>query len=91
MKSLTYIWIALSLICLVASSPISQSENIVATRQQQTLSLMEIIEAILNDPGFLSLNHEEQVHVLGIMYKMIQNQFLALLNINKITPSIEYQ
>jgi hypothetical protein len=64
---------ALSLIVL-GSSSIKVESNDIENRKETTPNSMEILEAILNDPEFLSLNSHQQLRVLVIMYEMLDRQ-----------------
>ena len=45
------------------------------TNKQEERSLMGIIQAILNDPEFLSLNKTQQLSILTIIYNMILKHY----------------
>ena len=64
---------ALGLIVLGSSSMILESTDI-ENRKETSPNSMEILETILNDPEFLSLNSHQQLRVLVIMYEMLERQ-----------------
>jgi hypothetical protein len=49
--------------------------NEAGINKQDERSLMGIIQAILNDPEFLSLNKTQQLSVLTIIYNMILKHY----------------
>ena len=59
---------ALAMIYLATSMP---------AQAEKTTNLMEIIEAILNDPEFVALRPEFQLRVLLIIYDMLEKQNLS--------------
>ena len=61
----------LGLIVLGSSSMIVESKDI-ENRKEISPNPMDILEAILNDPEFVSLNSHQQLRVLVIMYEMLE-------------------
>ena len=58
---------SLILLCLIGS----MSAYIVKSETKQP-NLMGIIDSILNDPEFLSLKPQQQLHVIVIVYEMLE-------------------
>jgi hypothetical protein len=43
--------------------------------KSENVSLMDIIQSVLNDPEFLALSSKQQLHVLIVMYNAIEAHY----------------
>ena len=59
----------------------SQTDN--ERGESQNVSLMDIIQSILNDPEFLALSNKQQLHVLILMYNAIESHYKNMGIVNK--------
>jgi hypothetical protein len=71
---------ALGVLCLVSSIKVKSKD--IANNQEKPKSLMETLEAILNDPEFVSLNPQQQLRVLVIMYEILESHLKSQESIN---------
>ena len=58
------------LICLAALLRVNSQD--IHSQEQQT-TLVDILQAILNDPQFLELSNQDQLRLLVMMYNMLEN------------------
>ena len=58
------------LICLAALLRVNSQD--IHSHEQQT-TLVDILQAILNDPQFLELSNQDQLRLLVMIYNMLEN------------------
>jgi hypothetical protein len=66
----TIVLMAFAFAYMVESSPMGNERG-----ESQNVSLMDIIQSILNDPEFLALSNKQQLHVLILMYNAIEGHY----------------
>ena len=66
----TIVLMAFAFAYMVESSPMGNERE-----ESQNVSLMDIIQSILNDPEFLALSNKQQLHVLIVMYDAIEAHY----------------
>ena len=69
LKILTFVLFVISLALLLTRAEMKDTLNV-----EQSI-LMIVIQSILNDPEFLALNNDQQLRVLTIIYKMLEDRF----------------
>jgi len=65
--TLTFMLIAFAFAFMVETSDIRNERG-----ESEKLTLMDIIQSVLNDPEFLALSSKQQLHVLIVMYDIIE-------------------
>jgi hypothetical protein len=64
--------------CMVfAYAFMAETRHIASNERDESgnLSVMDIIQSILNDPEFLALNSKQQLHVLIIIYDALEAHY----------------
>jgi hypothetical protein len=66
--TITFMFIALSFAFKVETSDISNERG-----ESNNSILMDIIQSVLNDPEYFALSSKQQLHVLIVMYNIMED------------------
>ena len=75
----TIVLMAFAFAYMVESSPMGNERG-----ESQNVSLMDIIQSILNDPEFLALSNKQKLHVLIAIYDILEGHLKKQGFIDKI-------
>ncbi len=65
--TLTFMFTAFAFAFMVETSDISNERG-----ESEKLTLMDIVQSVLNDPEFLTLSSKQQLHVLIVIYDILE-------------------
>jgi hypothetical protein len=66
--TLTFMFTAFAFAFMVETSDIRNERG-----ESKKLTLMDIIQSVLNDPEYLALSSKQQLHVLIVMYDILED------------------
>ncbi len=81
--TLTFMFIAFAFAFMVETSDMSNGRGKTKTETYSESIMKGIYQSVLNDPEFLALSSKKQLHVLIVMYDIIEGHLQKLSMIGK--------